>query len=212
MLEVASITASLVTLATNLINDAGYWGIVALLISSAIIGIPGTEVTMLFAGFNVFEGHLSMGGVIAAGVAGDLVGATIAFVIGYLGLHELLERVPGPAHVSPRQMDRAHRWFERYGSPVIAGSRLLPLVRAVFPYAAGTAKLEYPRFLLPAALGTIVWISGLAFLGRAVGSDWTSWRHYLEYVDYAAAVAFVAVIIYVIVRRRRNRRKQTTIA
>ena len=127
-----------------------------------------------------------MGGVIAAGVAGDLVGATIAFIIGYLGLHEFLERAPGPMHVSPRQLGMAHRWFERYGSPVIAGSRLMPLIRSVFPYAAGIAKLEYPRFIAPAALGSVIWISGLAFLGRAVGSDWTSWRHYLEYVDYAA--------------------------
>ena len=115
MLLDASLTGSLVTLATNLINDAGYWGIFLLIVSSAVIGIPGTEVTMLFAGFNVYDHTLSMGAIIAAGVAGDLVGATIAFVIGYLGLHELLERAPGPLHVSSRQLDMAHRWFNGMG-------------------------------------------------------------------------------------------------
>ena len=181
----ASVTGSLVTLATHVINDLGLWGIFALLVMSALIGVPGTEVTMLFAGFNVFEGHLSMGGIIAAGVAGDVVGASLAYLIGYLGLHELLERLPGPLHASARQLDRAHAWFERFGSPVIAVSRMLPLIRAAFPYAAGVAEMTYWRFLAAATVGSLIWISGLAFLGRAVGSDWQNWRHYLDYVDYA---------------------------
>jgi len=205
----ASITESLVTLATNVINDLGLFGIAALLISSAVIGIPGTEVTMLFAGFNVYQGHLSMVGVIVAGVAGDLIGATIAYVIGYRGLHELLARAPGPLHVSPRQLDRAHAWFERFGAPVITASRLIPLVRAVFPYAAGVAEMPYPRFIVAAAIGSVIWIGGLAFLGRAVGSNWSTWHHYLQYVDYAAVVALICVVGYVVARRRRERRERT---
>jgi membrane protein DedA with SNARE-associated domain len=205
----ASITGSLVTLATNAINDLGLWGIAALVISSAVIGIPGTEVTMLFAGFSVSQGHLSMGGVIAAGVAGDLIGATIAYVIGYKGLHELLARAPGPLHVSPRQLQRAHAWFDRFGAPVITVSRLLPLLRAVFPYAAGVAEMPYLRFIVAAAIGSVIWIGGLASLGRAVGSDWSTWRHYLEYVDYAAAAALLCLIGYLLLRRERERRART---
>ncbi len=205
----ASVTGSLVTLATHVINDLGLWGIFALLVMSALIGVPGTEVTMLFAGFNVFEGHLSMGGIIAAGVAGDVVGASIAYLIGYLGLHELLEHLPGPLHASARQLDRAHAWFERFGSPVIAVSRLLPLIRAAFPYAAGVAEMTYWRFLAAAAVGSLIWISGLAFLGRAVGSDWENWRHYLDYVDYAAAALFLGAIVYLLVRREHERRART---
>ena len=94
---------------------------------------------------------------------------------------------------------------------MIAGSRLIPLIRSVFPYAAGIAKLEYPRFIVPAAIGSVVWISGLAFLGKAVGSDWTSWRHYLEYVDYAALIAFIGVVVYFVVKRRRERQAQTIV-
>jgi membrane protein DedA with SNARE-associated domain len=205
----ASITESLVTLATNVINDLGLWGIAALVISSAVIGVPGTEVTMLFAGFNVYQGHLSMGGVIGAGVLGDLIGATIAYVIGYKGLHELLARAPGPLHVSPKQLERAHAWFDRFGAPVITVSRLLPLIRAVFPYAAGVAEMPYPRFIVAAAIGSVIWIGGLAYLGRAVGSDWSSWHHYLSYVDYAAAVALLCVVGYLLLRRERERRSRT---
>ncbi len=39
-------------------------------------------------------------------------------------------------------------------------------------------------------------------LGNAVGSNWQSWRHNLEYVDYVGAALLVAAIAYLIVRMR----------
>lgn len=203
MLVHASITNSLVTLATNIISSLGLWGVGALTLSSGVIGVPGTEVTMLFAGFNVYDGHFSLFGVIAAGVIGDLLGATIAYAIGRSGLHELLARPGSPLHMSARHLDTAHRFFERYGAPVIVISRLIPLVRAAFPYAAGVAEMAYWRFIGLAAIGSVIWIGGLALLGKAVGSNWTSWRSHLEYVDIAAVVVALAAIAYLVIRRRR---------
>jgi membrane protein DedA with SNARE-associated domain len=207
LLTVASLTEPLVRIATHLIADLGYAGVALLTLITAVIGIPGTEPTMLFAGFDVYQGNLSMPGIIIAGVAGDVAGASIAYSIGYFGSRELLERQGSKLHVSQSGLDRAHRWFERYGSPVIFISRMLPLVRAVFPYAAGVARMPYLRFLVLATLGSIVWIGALALLGEAVGSNWPTWRHHLEYVDYAAAAVVVVAIIYFIVRHNRNRNR-----
>jgi membrane protein DedA with SNARE-associated domain len=199
----ASVTNVLVNLATHIIRDLGLGGVAALNAMSAVVGVPGTEVTMLFAGFNVFQHHLSLPGIIGFGVLGDLVGATVAYLIGHFGLHELLERHSGPLHVTPRGLDRAHVWFERWGAPVIAVSRCIPLVRAAFPYVAGTAEMTYRRFILMAALGSIVWIGGLAILGNAVGSDWSTWRRHLEYVDYAALAIGAFVVVWFLTRRAR---------
>ena len=207
MLHDASITASLVNLATSVVRSGGLWGVAGLTVSSAVIGAPGTEVTMLFAGFNVYQHHLTLLGIMVFGVLGDLIGATIAYAIGYAGLHELLERIPGPLHVGPRGLDRAHAWFERYGPPVVVVSRLIPLLRAAFPWAAGVAKMPYLRFISLAAVGSIIWICGLAIVGQAVGSDWTSWRSHLEYVDYTVAVLLVALLAWVVIRRTRAARR-----
>jgi membrane protein DedA with SNARE-associated domain len=205
LLPAASVTDSLVTLATHIIRDLGYAGVSVMTGSSGVVGVPGSEPTMLFAGFNVYQGHLTMIGIILAGLIGDLLGATIAYWIGYFGQHELLERQGSKLHVSPERLDRAHRWFDRYGAPVIVVSRCLPLVRALFPYAAGVARMPYVRFLPLALLGSIPWITGLALLGNAVGSNWPNWRHNLEYVDYAALALLVAVVAYLIVKRRGGR-------
>ena len=202
----ASLTDSLVTLATNLIADLGLAGVALLTLSSGVIGVPGTEPTMLFAGFDVFRGNLSLVGIILAGWAGDLLGATIAYAIGYYGRRELVETHGNKLHIDPAGLDRAHRWFERWGAPVIIVSRLLPFIRAVFPYAAGVARMPFGRFISFAAVGSLIWIGALGLLGRAVGASWQSWRHHLEYVDYAAVVIFVAAVGYWLYRRRRNHR------
>lgn len=204
MLELASVTDSLVNVATHLIRDIGVTGVAILTLTSGVIGVPGSEPTMLFAGFNVFQGHLSLFGIIVFGVLGDILGASIAYAIGYFGSRELFERRGSRLHMSAERLDRTHAWFQRFGAPVILVSRLIPLVRAAFPYAAGVARMPYARFAALATLGSIPWIAGLGILGRAVGSNWQSWRHNLGYVDYAAAAVLVAAIAYLVVRRARG--------
>jgi membrane protein DedA with SNARE-associated domain len=204
-LLLASVTAPLVNLATHLIASIGLAGVALLTLSSGVIGVPGTEPTMLFAGFDVFRGNLTLPGIIVAGVVGDVAGASIAYSIGYFGRRELLEAKGSKLHVSASGLDRAHRWFDRYGIPVIFVSRFLPLIRAAFPYAAGVARMPYGRFVALATLGSIFWIGGLGVLGREVGKQWQTWRHHLEYVDYVGAVILVAAVVYLIIRWRRSR-------
>jgi membrane protein DedA with SNARE-associated domain len=204
-LLLASLTGPLVTFATHLIDHLGLAGVTLLTLMTSVVGVPGTEPTMLFAGFDVYEGHQTLVGIIAAGVIGDMAGASIAYAIGYFGSRELLERENSRFHVNRGGLDRAERWFDRWGTPVIFVSRMLPFVRAAFPYAAGVAKMAYWRFFILATLGSIIWIGALGVLGREVGSQWQSWRHHLEYVDYVGALALLAAVVYLIVRWARSR-------
>ncbi len=197
-------TDSLVTLATHVIRDLGVAGVALLNLTTGVIGLPGTEPTMLFAGFNVFQGHLTLLGIIIFGLIGDVAGACIAFAIGYYGRAEVLERQGSKLHMSRSRLDLAQRWFERWGAPMIFLSRLIPVVRAAFPYVAGVSRMPFQRFVTFTTLGSIPWIAGLAVLGREVGSSWQSWRHNLEYVDYVGAAIVVAAVAYLIVRRSRG--------
>jgi membrane protein DedA with SNARE-associated domain len=211
VLPFASLTQPLVDFATSLIGHLGVAGVALLMTVTGVVGVPGTEPTMLFAGFDVYNHKLTLVGIIVAGVIGDVLGATIAYWIGYFGSRELLERQGSKLHVSQRKLDRAHRWFERYGAPTVFVSRFIPVVRAAFPFAAGASKMRFLTFILLAALGSVVWVTGLAVLGREVGSNWTSWRHHLEYVDYVGAVLVVGAIIYLIARRNRPDRGEPAV-
>ena len=200
----ASVTGPLVNLATHVIGTLGLAGVAFMNAMTGVVGVPGTEPTMLFAGFDVFNGRFTLLGIIVAGVIGDMIGAMIAYAIGYFGRRELLERQGSKLHVNPQRLDRAHRWSERHGAPAVFVSRMIPFARAAFPYAAGVAEMPFARFVLSALAGTIVWISALGVLGRAVGSNWSSWRHHLEYVDYAVVALVLVAIAYLVIRRRRD--------
>ena len=206
MLLDASVTGSLVTFATSVVQHLGYAGVTLMITMSQVVIVPGTETTMLFAGFNVDTHHLTMIGIILAGVIGDVLGATICYVIGYFGLHEVLARPGSPVHIDERRIEMTHRWFERYGSPVVAISRLIPVFRSAPPYAAGIARMPYWRFASMAALGSIVWITGWAFVGKAVGHQWQQWKHHLDYVDYAVVVVVVLLLAWLLLRFIRSRR------
>jgi membrane protein DedA with SNARE-associated domain len=212
MLELASVTDSVVTLATHVIRDVGLAGVALLTMTSGVIGMPGSEPTMLFAGFNVYQGHLTMLGIIAFGVLGDVLGAAIAYAIGHFGSRELIERHGGKLHITAERLDRTHRWFERHGSPAIVVSRVIPFIRAAFPFAAGVARMPFGRFVVFTTIGSILWIAPLGFIGRAVGSSWPSWRHNLEYVDYVAAALIAAAVAYVVLRRSRSGRPAPDVA
>jgi membrane protein DedA with SNARE-associated domain len=205
VLVAASVTASLVTFATHVVQHLGLPGVCLLIVMSQIAIVPGTEVTMLFAGFSVDNHHLSLVGIIAAGVLGDVIGASIAYAIGNYGLVELLSR-RGPLHVEREKIDQTGEWVKRYGAPVVAISRLVPVFRSAPPYAAGIVKMGYAKFVTMSALGSLVWITAWALVGKAVGKQWPQWKAHLDYVDYAVVLVVVALAAWWIVRRMRARR------
>jgi membrane protein DedA with SNARE-associated domain len=198
---IASLTAPLVNGATDVVDAAGLPGIFGLMVlESACIPIP-SEATMMFAGFNVSEGNLSLFGVVAAGVLGNLIGSWIAYAAGYYGRIELLEK-NRLIHVGPGQLERADRWFERYGDATVFFTRMLPIIRTFISLPAGVARMPFWRFTVFTVAGCIPWVLMLAVIGREVGDRWDDWNDKLHYLDYAVLAALIALAVYAVLRWR----------
>jgi membrane protein DedA with SNARE-associated domain len=197
------VTDPLVQFAVDLIDKLGLPGIFALMVAeSACIPIP-SEATLLFAGFNVSEGHYSLLAVVATGVAANLVGSWIAYAVGYYGRIDILEKHGRKLHIKPSHLAWADRWFERYGSATVFFSRMLPVIRTFISLPAGVARMPFWRFTLLTVAGCIPWVLLLTFVGQQVGARWTSWKDALHYVDYAVVIFVVIGIAYLLLRRRR---------
>jgi membrane protein DedA with SNARE-associated domain len=209
MLVLASVTESLVTTTWHLVRDGGLPAVLLLMaLGSACIPIP-SEVVMLFAGFAVADPggsgahhHLTMTGIVLAGLAGTLLGSWVAYAVGRGGRLELLERHGHLVHMGPAQIARADRWFARYGEATVLFGRVIPLVRAFVSLPAGVARMPLPRFSVLTLIGSIPWVLALALAGHALGGDWTSVRRGFEYVDYAILALVVVGAVYWVVRRR----------
>ena len=212
MIVVASITDTVANWATDVVRDLGLPGIFGLMTAeSALIPIP-SEATMLFAGFDVQQGEFSLFAVTAAGVLGNLLGSWIAYAIGYFGRIELIEKHGKWLHIRKSSLDRADRWFERWGIWAVFFGRMLPIVRTFISLPAGVARMPFWRFTVATVLGCIPWVFLLAFVGKQVGGQWHKWKDALSYVDYAVAAAIVVGIVYLVVRwwRRRGRTEPAT--
>jgi membrane protein DedA with SNARE-associated domain len=193
----------IVDAATNVIDALGLPGVFLLMtLESACIPVP-SEAIMLFAGFNVSEGNMTLFGIVTAGVLGNLVGSLIAYAAGYYGRIELLDQNRF-IHVNRRHLEWADRWFERHGSVTVFFTRMLPIIRTFISLPAGAARMPLGRFIAFTLAGCIPWVLMLGIVGREVGDNWEDWRDKLHYLDYVVLAAIVLGIVYLIVRRRRS--------
>jgi membrane protein DedA with SNARE-associated domain len=205
VLVLASLTDPLVRFATDVINTLGLPGVFVLMLAeSACIPIP-SEGTMLFAGFNVANGHWSLAEITAVGVAGNLVGSWIAYAIGYFGRIDILEKHGAKLHVKPQHLKWADDWFARYGAPTVFFTRLLPIIRTFISLPAGVARMPFWRFTALTVAGCLPWVLLLGFIGHQAGDRWGAWKNHLHYVDYAVLAAVVLGLAWLVVRARRRR-------
>jgi len=206
LLVTASITDPLVQFAVDVIDKLGLPGIFLLMTAeSACLPIP-SEGTMLFAGFNVADGHYSLLTVTAIGVLGNLLGSWIAYAIGYYGRIDLLEKHGSKVGIRMSHLEWADRWFERYGDATVFFSRLLPIIRTFISLPAGIAKMPFWRFSVLTVAGSVPWVFMLAFIGQQAGDRWERWKEHLHYVDYAVLALILAGIAWLALRYVRRRR------
>jgi membrane protein DedA with SNARE-associated domain len=202
---IASLTDPIVEFATRVVADLGLPGIFALMFfESAAIPIP-SEATMLFAGFNVSEGHYSIVVVTLVATLANLAGSLLAYAIGYYGRVDLVEKHGHLLFIKVHHVQAAERWFDRHGDATVFFTRMMPIIRTFISVPAGAAKMPLLRFSVLTFLGCLPWIFGLTFIGKQVGANWTDWKDSLKYVDYAVVAMVVAAIFLLVLRGRRRR-------
>lgn len=195
---IAHLIAILAKFVIDTISSFGYLGIVLLMgIESACIPLP-SEVIMPFSGYLVFRGDFELFRVALAGAFGCLVGSIPAYYLGLYGGRPLIERYGKYVLVSPKDLDLAYRWFERYGDWAIFFSRLLPVVRTFISFPAGVAGMNFTRFVVFTFVGSFPWCLGLAYLGMKLGQNWDTLGGYFHRFDMVIGVLIILGVAYYI--------------
>jgi len=180
-----------------IISKLGYLGVVFLMaIESACIPLP-SEVIMPFSGFLVFQGRLGLWETALAGALGCLLGSLLAYWVGLYGGRPLIERYGKYLLISHADLDRADRFFQRYGEVTVFFSRFLPVIRTYISFPAGIAKMDLGRFSLYTFLGSLPWSWGLAYLGLRLGGRWTTVKELFRKFDlFIGAIIVLAIFFY----------------
>jgi membrane protein DedA with SNARE-associated domain len=209
--------ASLSSSLTTLIGDHGLYAVFGLMLIDSVLP-AASELVMLYAGVlasGALTGqHVALFGhridshfwgyvaVAAAGVAGQTVGSIIGWAIGLYGGRPLVERHGRWLHLGPDNLDRAERWFDRWGDWAVFLGRMTPVIRSFVSIPAGIARMPLGRFTLYSVLGTIPWCFGLAGAGWALGSSWETFHHDFRYVEVLVGVGVLALLVWYLRRRR----------
>jgi membrane protein DedA with SNARE-associated domain len=212
--------ASLSSALTTLIGDHGLYAVFGLMLIDSVLP-AASELVMLYAGVvasgalagqhvvlfghkidSQFWGYVAMS---AAGVVGQTVGSIIGWAIGLYGGRPLVERHGRWMHLGPENLDRAERWFDRWGDWAVLLGRMTPVVRSFVSIPAGLARMPLGRFTLFSALGTIPWCFGIAGAGWALGSSWETFHHDFRYVELLVAAGILALGVWYLRRRRASK-------
>lgn len=204
-------------LVTQIYDAVGYAGVALwVAIESVIVPIP-SELVLPFAGFLVGAGTSiepltgqpwSLALVTIAGTIGSVIGALIAYAIGYYGGRPVIERWGRFLRITPDDLDRTDAFFARHGNKAAFFGRLIPVVRSLVSFAAGIARMPLLPFVVFTALGSLPFTFVLVFAGTQLGANWESIGDVLKRFEYAIlAVIAVAIVGFVWIRIIRPRRR-----
>ena len=190
-----------------LVLNFGSWAVFFTMTVESMGAPLPSEVIMPLAGFLVFQGQMEMWEAVSAGTLGCAAGSYFAYLVGRKWGDKAIERVGRFLLVSPRSLERAKKWFARYGQSIVFWARLLPILRGVVSYPAGSARLRIWRFLLFSTIGSLLWCWLFAWLGFLLGENWekiyAAMHGPILYIVIAALVLLMAVAIIFFLRRRK---------
>jgi membrane protein DedA with SNARE-associated domain len=205
---------------TTFIGDYGLYAVFLLMVVDAVLP-AASELVMLYAGAvaaGAFAGqHVVLFGhridshfwayvaMSLAGVLGNTVGSLIGWGIGAYGGRPLLEQRGRWFHLNREKLDRADRWFDRYGDAAVFLGRMVPVVRSFISIPAGVVRMPIVRFTVLTFLGCIPWCFGIAAAGWALGSSYENFHHDFAYVEYAVLAGVIVLCAWLILRWRSSK-------
>jgi len=151
----------------------GYlFGVVLLYIEESGIPLPAPgDVFVMFVGAHVPRHLIAWVTAWAGLVATVVLGATNLFFISRkFGRRLVQSRVAEYVHLSPERLERAERWFARYGVLAIIFGRHIPGFRIPITVAAGVFRVRYPIFAMSVAVSTAIWAGVVIIIGINFGT------------------------------------------
>lgn len=186
---------SLTEFARNAVTTLGYPGILAAMVAENLFPPIPSEIVLPLAGYEVFQGNLTFLLTVLAATAGSLVGALILYAVGRYGGRPAVDRWGRVLRVSQADVDRAERWFDRWGDWIVLVSRMIPLVRSVVSIPAGILEMSVPRFVVLTTIGSLLWNVLLVGAGYQLGNRWEDVSHLVgSFSDVMKVVAVLAVV------------------
>ena len=210
LLEFAHLFSLFIDWLVNIIGQMGYPGIIALMfLESSFFPFP-SEVVIPPAGYLAWKGEMNLFLVIAAGIAGSILGGVFNYWIAVKWGRPIFEKYGKYFFVKPEALDKAEVFFAKHGHISTFTGRLLPVIRQYISLPAGLARMPMKDFCFYTALGSGIWVVVLALTGYFLGSNQELIHQEIKKISLfliAGCVLLITLYIYRYNKKKKNNSK-----
>ena len=96
-------------------------------------------------------------------------------------------------------LQAAENFYSKHGGIALAAGLFFPIIRTFAPIVAGMIKMDFRKFLLFTALGSVAWIGSFVSAGYMVASV-PALKPYLKYIVLLIIIAVTIPIVIKVVK------------
>ena len=177
----------------DLIFGWGYLGIfIMMAIESSFIPFP-SELVLVPAGYLAAKGEMSIVLIMAAALAGSLVGAYINYYLARTLGRKFLLKFGKYFFIKEETLLKMEAYFKKHGHISTFTGRLIPGVRQLISIPAGLAKMNLGEFAIFTFLGAGIWALILVLLGYFIGENQGLIKEYLKEITIIVFISVCAI-------------------
>lgn len=190
----------------NLVHDWGYFGILAMtFLESTFAPIP-SEVTMIPAGYLVYQGKMNFLLVFLCSLVGTMGGSLFNYWLASSLGRIFFLRYGHYVFLPVEKLDKIEKYFAEHGEISTFTGRLIPGVRHVISFPAGLARMDLKKFCLYTFVGGSIWMMVLLGFGYFIGAKEEHVKHYFPIVTAVVVAAASALVAGYIWKKRRTKK------
>jgi membrane-associated protein len=162
--------------------------------------LPGDSL-LVTAGVFAATGNLNLAKLLVLVPVCAIVGDQIGYWIGRKAGQALYRREDSFVF-HKRHLERAHKFYEKYGGKTVILARFVPIVRTFCPPVAGAAMMPYGRYFAFDVAGGILWVGSMILGGYFLGSIIPNIGERIHYVIGAVILLSLLPAIISVLRSR----------
>lgn len=183
-----------------LAKTAGYLGLFGIVFaeSGLLLGffLPGDSL-LFTAGFLATQGYFNIFILVVICFIGAVLGDNFGYAFGRK-TGPMIFRREDSFFFRKSHLEKAARFYEKYGGKTIALARFIPIIRTFAPIIAGAGNMRYRTFLFYNIFGGVVWAIGMPFLGYFLGTVIPSVdRYIIPLVLFIIILSFLPPVIHI---------------
>jgi alkaline phosphatase len=175
----------------------------AMFLENIVPPIP-SEIIMPLGGFFVYQQKLNFYILVFWGLLGTILGSLPWYYLGRLvnekRLSNFLEKKGKYLGISPADLNKSKRWFEKYGVSLVFWGRLVPGIRTLISVPAGIELMPLRKFLIWTTFGSLIWVALLTYAGFLFGENYPIIETYLDQIKYVVKPILILIVLYFFIK------------